>query len=286
MAPSQDQSGHWQGMRTFVVDGKDKESETVTSFFLVPEDGQLLATFKPGQFLSFQLDIPGHDKPVLRTYTISSCPSAAHLEEGAHYRLSIKREPSPKDNPEVPPGLSSNFFHDHVEVGSTLQVGAPTGDFYLHEDRIGPVVLLSGGVGLTPMIAMLNHLVDQGASRPVWFVHGVQNGAEHAFGAHVRQLAEAHAAVSTHVVYAEPEPDDALGRDYDDAGFITIPMLERLGAGLDADYYLCGPPPMIDAAITALMQGRLFERDIFMERFYTAADGAEGTQRSALFKRI
>ncbi|HIM26122.1 MAG TPA: 2Fe-2S iron-sulfur cluster binding domain-containing protein [Rhodospirillales bacterium] len=281
MAPSQDQSGHWQGMRTFVVDGKDKESETVTSFFLVPEDGQLLATFKPGQFLSFQLDIPGHDKPVLRTYTISSCPSAAHLEEGAHYRLSIKREPSPKDNPEVPPGLSSNFFHDHVEVGSTLQVGAPTGDFYLHEDRIGPVVLLSGGVGLTPMISMLDHLVGQHRRRPTWFIHGVQDGNEHAFGQHLRELAQAPDPVTAHVVYAEPRPDDVEGRDYDATGFITMSMLKNLLPGPSCDFYLCGPPPFMKALFNGLLNWGVNEARIHYEFFGPATVLKDGGDEPA-----
>ena len=257
--------GHWKGARSSIVDRKEAESQTVTSFYLRPEDGASVPAYKPGQFLSFQLDIPGFDKPVIRSYTLSDSP--AGLENGKLYRLSIKREPSPKDQPDAPPGASSNYFHDNVEVGSVLQVVAPNGDFFLHDDRDGPVVLMSGGVGLTPMIAMLNHLVDQGASRPVWFVHGVQNGAEHAFGSHVRQLAEAHAAVNAHMVYAEPGPDDALGRDYDDAGFITIPMLERLGAGTGADYYLCGPPPFMKVIYNALLDWGVDEARIYYEFF-------------------
>lgn len=281
VTPPQDQSGHWQGMRTFVVDAKNKESETVTSFILVPEDGQPLAAFKAGQFLSFQLDIPGHDKPVLRTYTISSSPGAAGLDDGAHYRLSIKREPAPKGNPDVPPGLSSNFFHDHVDVGSTLRVGAPAGDFYLHDNRNGPVVLLSGGVGLTPMISMLDHLVDQLRRRPIWFIHGAQDGNEHAFGAHVRELAQAHDNVTAHVVYAEAGPDDVEGRDFDATGFITISMLERLLPGPICDFYLCGPPPFMKALFNALLKWGVDEARIHYEFFGPATvlkEGGEPTE--------
>ena len=265
MSKSSDNTGHWKGTRTFLIDAKVAESQTVTSFYLRPEDGGPLAAYKPGQFLSFELDIPGHDKPVMRSYTLSDSPGG--LENGKLYRLSIKREPSPIDQPDLPPGASSNFFHDHVEVGSALQVIAPSGDFFLHDDRDGPVVLLSGGVGLTPMISMLNHLVDQGARRPVWFLHGVQNGDEHAFKGHVRQLAEAHDAISSHVVYAEPGPDDVQGRDYDAAGFYHIQILQRLLPGPDADFYLCGPPPFMKALYNALLDWGVEEDRIYYEFF-------------------
>jgi ferredoxin-NADP reductase len=270
-----DQTGRWQGTRTFVVEKKMAESKTVTSFILRPEDGGPLAAYKPGQFLGFRLDIPGQPKPVARNYTLSDSPSSASRGDGACYRLSIKREPAPKDRPGLPPGLSSNYFHDHVQVGTRLKVLAPSGDFFLHEDRdggeLGPVALLSGGVGLTPMISMLNHIVHQGAKRPVWFIHGVQNGDEHAFGAHVRGLADTHENVSAHIVYVEPGPRDVQDRDYDAEGFITIPMVESLGPGPDADFYLCGPPPFMKALFNALLGWGVDESRIYYEFFGPAS---------------
>ncbi len=279
MSETTDKTGRWQGTRTFVVEKKKAESKTVTSFILKPEDGGPLATYKPGQFLGFRLDIPGQQKPVARTYTISDSPG-----DGTSYRLSIKREPAPKDKPDVAPGLSSNYFHDHVKVGTALEVLAPSGDFFLHEDgaggESGPVVLLSGGVGLTPMIAMLNHIVHQGAKRPVWFVHGVQNGDEHAFGAHVRRLAAGHDNVGAHIVYTEPGPGDVQGRDYDAAGFITIQMLESLLEGQteqkSADFYLCGPPPFMKALFNALLGWGVDETRIYYEFFGPASVLKEG----------
>jgi len=259
-----------------VVAEKKPESKTVTSFILKPEDDGPIAAYKPGQFLGFQLDIPGQSKPVARTYTISDS-----LGDGSHYRLSIKREPAPKGQPELPPGLSSNYFHDHVDAGSVLRVTAPSGDFFLHEDRDGgdgPVALLSGGVGLTPMIAMLNHIVDLGATRPVWFIHGVQNGDEHAFGAHVRGLADAHETVTAHIVYAEPGPGDVRGRDYDAEGFVSRGMLESLLPGPDCDFYLCGPPPFMKALFNLLLDRGVDETRIYYEFFGPATvlkDGAK-----------
>ncbi len=262
MTNSEDRSAGWDGYRTFVIEAKEPESETVTSFFLVPKDGKQLPSYKPGQFLGFKLDLPGLDKPVLRTYTISDSPN-----EGTHYRLSIKREPPPKDHPEMPPGVTSNHFHDHLNVGGELQVRAPSGDFFLQEDGSGPVVLLSGGVGLTPMISMLNHLLETDSKRPVWFIHGVQNGAEHAFGPHVRGLAQSHANVNVHIVYREPGPDDEKDRDYDGSGFVTMELLQGLLPGPEGDFYLCGPPPFMKALFNGLLGWGAAEERVFYEFF-------------------
>ena len=270
MNEPKDSSGGWDGYRTFCVERKEPESRTVTSFYLTAKDGRPLAPYKPGQFLGFKLDVPGHDKPVLRTYTISDSSGDA-----AHYRLSIKREPPPAGQQNAPPGASSNYFHDHVEAGSELQVRAPSGDFFLPEDddgdgdggESGPVVLLSGGVGLTPMISMLNHIVSNGAKRPVWFIHGVRNGDEHAFGAHVRGLAETHANVNAHIAYLEPGPGDAEGRDYDSAGLISIELLESLLPGKDGDFYLCGPTAFMKALFNGLLDWGVAESRIYYEFF-------------------
>lgn len=262
MSDSNDRSRGWDGYRTFVVERKEPESETVTSFYLVPDDGDALPAYRPGQFLGFALDVPGAPTPVRRTYTISDSPSA-----GDHYRLSIKREPPPQDQPGLPPGTSSNYFHDHVTVGTRLQVLAPSGDFYLRDSGRRPVALLSGGVGLTPMVSMLNSMVENGAETPVWFVHGVRNGAEHAFGPHVRRLAEAHDNVNAHIVYLEPRPEDVPGRDYDDAGLITMEMLDRLLPGPEGDFYLCGPPPFMKALYNGLLGWGVAEDRILYEFF-------------------
>jgi len=261
MSESRERPGGWKGFRTFVVARKEPESRTITSFYLEPEDGGPLPAYKPGQYLGFKLDMPGAAKPVVRDYTISDAPGG-----GRHYRLSIKREPAPAFAVDVPPGASSNYFHDHVRVGSTLEVRAPAGDFYVRAgDR--PVVLLSGGVGLTPMISMLNHLVADGDTRPVWFIHGVRDGAEHAFGGHVRKIAERHAHVAVHIAYLEPRAEDVEGRDYDSSGFIAIETLQGLLPGPDCDFYLCGPPPFMKAFYNALLDWGADEARLFYEFF-------------------
>ena len=198
-----------KGFRSFVVDRKERESDVVTSFYLVPEDAARLAEFLPGQFLTFELSIPGQPKPVIHTYSLSDSPKPDC------YRVSIKREPPPADWPDLPPGLSSNYFHDRVDVGSELRVGAPCGKFHLDPDSDRAVVLLSAGVGLSPMISMMNAIVEGDTSRPVWFIHGARDGREHAMAAHVRQVAAANENVHVHIRYSQPAEADVEGCDYD-----------------------------------------------------------------------
>ena len=148
-----------QGFRTLVLDRKIAESENITSFYLVPEDAKPLEPFLPGQFLPIRLAVPGQAKPLNRTYSISDCPN------GEYYRLSIKREPPPPGQPELPAGISSNYFHDMLETGAKLRVRAPRGKFILDSRAKLPAVLVSAGVGITPMISMLNTIVATGSGR-------------------------------------------------------------------------------------------------------------------------
>lgn len=234
------QSPAWDGYRSFVVARKVRESDTVTSFYLKPEDGGALPAFRPGQFLGLKLDVPDQLVPVMRSYTLSDSPSQTE-----HYRLSIKREPAPMDAPDASPGVSSNFMHDYVHEGSTLQARAPGGDFVLRAEGKGPVVLLSGGVGCTPMVSMLSAIADAGAARDVWFVHGVRNGAEHAFGDHVRALAAGHDSIHVHIRYSRPGPGDIQGRDFDSAGHVDMELLRQLLPGPAPQFYLCGATPFM-----------------------------------------
>ncbi len=227
----------------------------------MPEDGEALPAHAPGQFLTLKLDIPGQSGPLTRTYTISDSPNKGY------YRLSIKREPAPKDRPDVPPGLSSNYFHDRVEPGAKLRVLSPRGKFVLDPLGERPVVLASGGVGLTPTISMLNAIVEAGSKRPVWFVHGARNGREHAMGAHVRRMAAENANVRAHIRYSQPGANDVEGRDYDSRGRVDADLLRGLLPGNDFDFYLCGPPPFMKALFNGLLGWGVAEGHIYYEFF-------------------
>lgn len=223
--------GGWNGWREFVVERKEVESELITSFYLRPADGGRLPPFVPGQFVSVVVYVPelGHEQ--IRQYSLSEAPNERY------FRISVKREGTD------PAGVVSNRLHDAVGVGDRIRVAPPYGDFFLHEDRDTPVVLVSGGVGLTPMISMLNALAA--TQRRAVFVHGARNGRVHALKGDVEQLASERAHVENIVFYQEPGAHDRPGRDYHFAGVVE---LERVRARVelpDADYYLCGPLPFM-----------------------------------------
>ena len=236
-----------QSLRALEVTRKVRESENATSFYLVPVENRPLAPFLPGQFLPLKLDIPGQYRPVLRTYTLSDSPSAKH------YRLTIKREIAPPGRPDAYPGVASNFFHDQVDVGSTVLAQSPRGRFLIDPSRERPVVLLSGGIGLTPMVSMLTAIVESGSQCQTWFIHGARNGREHAMGELVRRLAEAHDHVHAHIRYSRPSPDDTAGQDYDDEGRVDIELLQDLLPDQTFDFYLCGPTPFMQSLFDGLV---------------------------------
>jgi len=263
-----------EGFRTLIVDRKVPESDTITSFYLVPEDAKPLPSFIPGQFLPLRLDIPGQPAPLTRTYSLSDRPNPEY------YRLSIKREPPPGDRPDLPPGRSSNYFHDRVEAGTRLRARSPRGKFYLDPKGERPVALISAGVGLTPMISMLNAIVAAGSGRPVWFIHGARNGREHAMAAHVRAVAGENDNVRAHIAYSRPLPDDVVGRDHDGRGRVDGDLLKRLLPDNDLDFYLCGPTPFMKALYNGLLGWGVPEDRIHYEFFgpgsaLTEGDGAE-----------
>ena len=270
----------WEGFRAFVVERKVPESETITSFYLKPQDGEPLPPYLPGQFLTFRLSMPQHPTPVTRTYSLSDSPN--HPE---YYRVSIKRLPAPPEPAGLPPGLSSNYFHDHVQPGTRLCVKAPRGKFFLDPSDSTPVVLLSGGVGLTPMISMLNAIVESGSKRPVWFVHGARDGRDHAMGAHMRRMAAENDNIHVHVSYSQPRLEDSEGRDYDTRGHVTIDLLKRVLPPAAYDFYLCGPPAFMKSLYNGLLKWGVAETRINYEFFgphSTLKEGAEATRKRTM----
>lgn len=268
----------WQGFRTFLVDQKVPESQTITSFYLVPEDGEPLPVYMPGQFLTFKLSIPGYSKPVIRTYSLSDSPG--HPD---YYRVTIKREALPKDPSAV---SASNYFHKFVESGTKLQAGAPRGEFFLDSKKKTPVVLLSGGVGLTPLISMMNAVVESGSKRLVWFVHGTRNGIHHAMCKHMRRVAEENDNVTVHIRYSQPRPEDLKGRDYDSTGHIGVALLKDLLPSKDMDFFICGPPPFMKSLVKDLKVWGVPEERIRFELFGSAALLQEGTKPKRSTKQL
>lgn len=228
--------GGWTGWRDFVIAQKRRESEVVTSFVLRPADGGKVLRHKPGQHLTFSLDLPGRP-PLKRNYSVSSAPS------DDHYRISVKREPS---------GAASNWLHDTAEVGTILKTAAPAGEFVGPETLERPLVLVSGGVGVTPLLSMLS-AVAVNPAHPVHFVHAAVSGATHALGAEARALAAASGgAVKVTTFYEIPRASDLRGESYDEEGRVTAEWLAAHTPHTEADYFLCGPRPFLRAVASAL----------------------------------
>ena len=213
-------------VRSLRVIEKIRESDEVTSFVFAARDGGPLSDFNAGQHLPIELEGTGQGCGVSRTYSLSNGPGQGR------YRISVKRHPE---------GVASRCLHDHVDVGSILSARVPAGDFVLDPSSPRPIVLVSAGVGLTPLVSMLHGLVCGGDSRRVWFVHGARDGRHHALADEVRGLAARAPNVRLHVAYSRPRPEDELGRHYDSAGRVDGPLVEKLVPELDGDFYLCGP---------------------------------------------
>jgi nitric oxide dioxygenase len=252
--------GGWNGWRDFVVASTRPESEVIRSFALVPADRGRVMRHRPGQYLTFALDVPGAGR-LKRNYSISSAP------QDAAYRISVKREAKPG----TPPGVVSNWLHDQAGPGTRLPVSPPAGEFYLDERSSGPVVLLSGGVGLTPMMSMLEAIVRSGSGRPTWYVHGAENGRVHAMRDHARALAAEARNVTVRTFYNVPDPGDVAGRDYDERGLISSEWLARNTPTEEATYYLCGPRPFLRAMVGSLARRGVPFRRIRYE-FFGPAD--------------
>lgn len=248
----------WTNWRRFVVARKVRESEEITSFYLKPEDGDDIPSFQPGQFLTIHLEIPGQNKPVIRTYSLSDDPGNAD-----HYRLSIKRELAPKDL-SVPPGIASNFMHDQVQEGSVLLAKPPSGRFVLDVTRSLPVVLISNGVGITPMISMAKACSRLNPNRPIWFLHGARDGRFHAFRDEISQLAQQSSNLHVHYAYSRPRSDDE--GNYHSVGYIDAELVTSF-VGSEAEYFLCGSPEFMRSLMDGLSAAGIPENCVYFESF-------------------
>ncbi|WP_404282200.1 FAD-binding oxidoreductase [Mesorhizobium sp. IMUNJ 23033] len=218
---------------------KVRESSSITSFHLEPVDPDGWRAFQPGQFLVFRIPVAGEQKFVLRNYSVSCSPT----RKGS-YRITVKREAALE--PGLPDGLSSCYLHDSVEVGDLLAAAGPRGDFILDRSSTRPVVLLSGGVGLTPMVSMLHELAA-GTERRVFFIHACDNGDVHALRDEVNGLKALRTGVDAHFCYRFPTERDIAAGNHHSEGIISRELLQSLLPLDDYDVYLCGPPPFMQA---------------------------------------
>ncbi|MBD9650755.1 NO-inducible flavohemoprotein [Ensifer sp. ENS09] len=249
-------SGGWNGWRDFVIASKVRESDVVTSFILKPKDGGRVVRHRPGQYLTFRFQLD-NGLEIKRNYSISSGPN------DSFYRISVKREAQGQGG--------SRYLHDLATVGTVLSATPPAGDFFLPDAPAAPVVLLSGGVGLTPMVSILETIAEEHPNLEAHFVHGALNSGTHAMDRHVRELADAHGKITISSFYSAPANGDAVGLSHDFDGFITAEWLRNHTPIANAEFYLCGPKPFLRALVPALAREGVSSERVHYE-FFGPAD--------------
>lgn len=250
----------WVGFKKFQVVRKEKESDVITSFYLEPADGSEVPDFKPGQYLTLRVPSPcGH--PTMRNYSLSDRPGRPWL------RISVKREVGAAAG--TPDGFVSNFLHESVQIGDSLEVGPPCGEFFLDlsEHHRRPLVLISGGVGITPTMSMLLSSLEFHPLRPVHFIHAALHGGTQAFQGVLRDLLKQHANLTVHIRYSLPTDDDRLEKRCQSEGFVDGPFLESIIHERDADYYFCGPKPFMVNIYHHLLEWGVPPNQVHLEFF-------------------
>jgi nitric oxide dioxygenase len=226
--------GGWEGFKQFRVSRKEKESDIITSFYLVAADGAPLPAFKPGQYITVRAQTP-EGSTTMRNYSLSDKPGQPH------FRISVKREVPPEAN--TPQGYVSNLLHDKIEAGDTVEIAPPCGEFFLDvtEKHERPLVLLAAGVGITPIMSILLSALDAFPKREIVFVHAVLNENVQAFGKTVAALAAQHGNLKAYNRYSDAGQRTGSAS----TGLVTAEYLEGLLSARDADYYFCGPQPFM-----------------------------------------
>jgi ferredoxin-NADP reductase len=241
----------WPGFRQMRVAGIHKESDNVTSFVLAPINGQSLPVCQAGQFVVLRLLVDPGKSPVLRSYSLSDLPAADH------FRISVKNELN---------GIGSTFLCNRAREGDVLDVSAPRGIFTLRPGQ-NPVVLLSAGVGATPVMSMLHALAAEKSQREIWWIYGARNRVDHPFAEESRSLLKQLSRGRRYVVYSRPVATDQVGADFDAAGHINPALLAKVGVSQASDFYLCGPSSFLQNMRDGLQNWGVLDGNVHTEIF-------------------
>jgi ferredoxin-NADP reductase/MOSC domain-containing protein YiiM/ferredoxin len=255
----------WPGFRQLAVTAITRESDSAISIRLEDPGSAPLPAARPGQYLTLRVKPDKRQRAVLRNYSLSGPPGADY------YRVTVKREPD---------GVASGYLHTRLAVGDQLGVAAPRGTFILDQTH-APVLLISAGIGATPVLAMLQALAHERSDREIWWLQGARDGREHPFAAEARALLASLPNEQTHVYYSRPDPNDLEGRDFDSAGRLTASRLPELKPPSDAEAYLCGPAAFMDDISAGLAAMGVDASRIHTEPFGPAASQTPGIAAKA-----
>jgi ferredoxin-NADP reductase len=255
----------WPGWRPFRVAAVVDEARDVKSFYFAPVDGRPLSPFAPGQYLTFRLPAKGGGSPLVRCYSLSDRPRQDY------YRITVKRIAAPPRRTDVALGRGSSFFHDRVGVGDVLELRAPAGTFLLDPLGTEPIVLIGAGIGITPLLSMLEAIVNGGRQREVYALFGFRSGLEHPFKAYLAKLAETCSWLHLHISYSAPSANDVQYKDFGHRGRITIERVRELLPSNNFRFYVCGPGPLMESLVPALWAWGVPESHVHFEAFGPAS---------------
>jgi ferredoxin-NADP reductase/MOSC domain-containing protein YiiM/ferredoxin len=255
----------WPGFHHLTVTAIEAECNSVISIRLEDPDGAPLPAAQPGQYLTLRIRRDDAPRSVLRNYSMSGPPDAGY------YRISVKREKG---------GVASGYLHTRLSIGDRLEVAAPRGTFILDHTQ-SPVLLISAGIGATPVLAMLQALAEEHSEREIWWLHGARSGRDHSFAAEARALLASVPNARAHVYYSRPGPNDREGRDFDSAGRLSAALLAELDPPRDAEAYLCGPAPFMEEISAGLAAMGLDASRIHTEPFGPAPGLTPGIASAA-----
>ncbi len=245
----------WNGTRKFVVTRKTEEANDICSFELKPHDGKILPLFQPGQFLTFQLHLPGQEKPVIRCYSLSDCPS---IEK---YRVTIKK---------VPDGLGSGYFHNEVQQGTILDVQSPRGSFCINPTTLKPMVFIAGGVGVTPFLSMLSAIEQSRSQIEIFLFYAVQSQQDLIQSNYLQELANRHENIHVFTGFSKELPEN-IDKNKHFTGHLTVEYMKSILPSNNYNFYLCGPPPMMESLINGLNAWKVPKNKIHSEAFGTSS---------------
>jgi nitric oxide dioxygenase len=246
----------WTGWRPFKVGKKTPESAEITSFYLYPADGGKVAPHLPGQFISIRMFLPELNLKQARQYSVSSAPG------NDYYRISVKREKGPNLDTD---GMISNHLHNFINENDLVDLTAPAGNFILMKDMDAPVTLISGGVGLTPLMSMLHSLVESDYPHPITWLHGCRNESVHAFKDQLNEIVSTKANINQHVFYNQATDDNVDAGVLE--GHLDINKIPSLNLQPDAHYFICGPSVFIQKQYQDLVTAGVNKQNIYFEEF-------------------
>jgi ferredoxin-NADP reductase len=261
----------WNGWRPFRVAAIVDEALDVKSFYLVPVDGRPLSSFAPGQYLTFRFANTPGKSALVRCYSLSDRPRQDY------FRVTVKKVHAPLHEPGSPSGRGSTHFHDHVHIGDTLEVRAPAGTFIVDPAADEPIVLIGAGIGITPLVSMLEAIVHHGPAREVHALFGFRSGAEQPFKERLAATAAENPHLRLHISYTTPQPEDVLFRDYNDRGRITLDRVRQVLPSNNYRFFVCGPAPLMESLVPELWRWGVPESDVHFEAFGPATVKRVGT---------